>query len=278
MRLLVSNLTEGTRYVLSLSPSPRAGSTGKEDCGELCLGKCPSQVGSTHFSGTAAVPQSLTIKVVKASGEVPRRILKRGEKVTWRFGLFAFGVWASVSLMCWPCGRLWRLVLSSCSVGGSCRLALSFWALSSGLGFFLVSFCSNEERRPKDHSSDRCLPLLRGYMRMVRWCRGIGSGAVIGAAPKDRQERGLSGLTNGRLTQEPANSKAVSWLLSGRGHHVPAPTWEGCRATHNVSPVALGLCLMVAVARLAGRWCFWRLFSWRLCFSLACGFGCSRFP
>ena len=30
------------------------------------------------------------------------------------------------------------------------------------------------------------------------------------------------------------------------------------------------LCLLVAVARLAGRWCFWRLCSWRWCFSLAC--------
>ena len=31
--------------------------------------------------------------------------------------------------------------------------------------------------------------------------------------------------------------------------------------------------IVVAVARLAGRWCFGRLFSWRWCFSLACGFG-----
>ena len=31
------------------------------------------------------------------------------------------------------------------------------------------------------------------------------------------------------------------------------------------------LCLLVAVARLAGRWCFWRLSFWRWCFSLACG-------
>ena len=32
------------------------------------------------------------------------------------------------------------------------------------------------------------------------------------------------------------------------------------------------LCLLVAVARLAGRWYFWRLSFWRWCFSLACGF------
>ena len=34
-------------------------------------------------------------------------------------------------------------------------------------------------------------------------------------------------------------------------------------------------CLLVAVARLAGRWCFWRLCSWRWCFSLVGGFGFS---
>ena len=56
--------------------------------------------------------------VTKASGEVPRRMLKRGEKVTWLFGLSSFGVWASVSLVLlavWPalalvvvlfCGRV----------------------------------------------------------------------------------------------------------------------------------------------------------------------------
>ena len=26
----------------------------------------------------------------------------------------------------------------------------------------------------------------------------------------------------------------VPWFLSGRGHHIPAPTWEGCRATVSV--------------------------------------------
>ena len=31
-------------------------------------------------------------------------------------------------------------------------------------------------------------------------------------------------------------------------------------------------CLLVAVAPLAGRWCFWRLRSWRWCFLLACVF------
>ena len=34
-------------------------------------------------------------------------------------------------------------------------------------------------------------------------------------------------------------------------------------------------CLLVAVDRLAGRWCFWRLRSWRWCFLGACGFGVS---
>ena len=32
------------------------------------------------------------------------------------------------------------------------------------------------------------------------------------------------------------------------------------------------LCLLVAVARLVGSWCFWWLMFLRWCFSLACGF------
>ena len=54
--------------------------------------------------------------------------------------------------------------------------------------------------------------------------------------------------------------------------------WEGCRGTSQISCHARP-CLLVAVARLAGRWCFWHLCSWRWCFSLACGFGVFRlFP
>ena len=68
--------------------------------------------------------------------------------------------------------------------------------------------------------------------------------------------------------------QAVSWFLSGRGNHVPAPTWEGCRATQKLSCRAW-LCLVVAVAPLAGHWCFLRLWSWRWCFSLACGLAVS---
>ena len=42
------------------------------------------------------------------------------------------------------------------------------------------------------------------------------------------------------------------------------------------SPVALGCaCWWLS---LVWRWYFWRLCSWRWCFSLACGFGVSRFP
>ena len=48
------------------------------------------------------------------------------------------------SLVCCACGRLWRFVLSSGSVGGSGCLALSLWALSSGHCFFLVSFSGNQ--------------------------------------------------------------------------------------------------------------------------------------
>ena len=40
------------------------------------------------------------------------------------------------------------------------------------------------------------------------------------------------------------------------------------------SPVVLGF---ASVVRLAGRWCFWWLWSWRWCFSLACGLGVSFF-
>ena len=58
-----------------------------------------------------------------------------------------------------------------------------------------------------------------------------GSSAVTGAGPEDRQTRGLSRLTGGRPTQELAKSKVVSWLVSNRGHHIPAPTWEGCPPT-----------------------------------------------
>ena len=39
-------------------------------------------------------------------------------------------------------------------------------------------------------------------------------------------------------------------LLSGRGHHVPAPTWEGCRAT--LQTLLLRLLLPVGGCRLSG--------------------------
>ena len=51
---------------------------------------------------------------------------------------------ASGALVCRPsmCGRPfpWCFLLSSCFVIGSCRLPLSLWALSSGLGFFVFPF------------------------------------------------------------------------------------------------------------------------------------------
>ena len=88
---------------------------------------------------------------------------------------------------------------------------------------------------------------------------------------EDSQARGLSGRTDRRPTQEPTKPNAVSWFLSGRGHHFP----ESCgrdvglrRTLRRACP-----CLLVAVARLAGRWCFWRLCFWRRCLSLAVGLG-----
>ena len=66
-------------------------------------------------------------------------------------------------------------------------------------------------------------------------------------------------------------AETVSRFLSGRGHHFPVPSWEGCRATlyflMSRSALPAGGC------RLSGwRWCFWLLRSWRWCFLLACGF------
>ena len=57
-------------------------------------------------------------------------------------------------------------------------------------------------------------------------------------------------------------------LPGGRGHHIPAPTWEGCRAT---------LSVLLSCSAVPGGGCrsSWRLCSWRWCFSLACGFGVS---
>ena len=62
-------------------------------------------------------------------------------------------------------------------------------------------------------------------------------------------------------------------FLSGRGHHVPAPTWEGCRAT--LLTLLLRLFLPVGGCRSSG-WAlvllaFVFLFSWRWCPSLVWG-------
>ena len=68
-----------------------------------------------------------------------------------------------------------------------------------------------------------------------------------------------------------------SWFLSGRGHHVPAPTWERCRAT--LQTLLLRLVLPVGGCRSSG-WAlvllaFVFLFSWRwglrVFFFRACG-------
>ena len=64
-----------------------------------------------------------------------------------------------------------------------------------------------------------------------------------------------------------------SWFLSGRGHHVPAPTWEGCRAT--LQTLLLRLVMPVGGCRSSG-WAlvllaFVFLFSWRWCSSLVWG-------
>ena len=37
--------------------------------------------------------------------------------------------------------------------------------------------------------------------------------------------------TGGHPTQEPSNLESSAKFPSGRGHHIPAPSWEGCRAT-----------------------------------------------
>ena len=72
----------------------------------------------------------------------------------------------------------------------------------------------------------------------------------------------------------------IFWgFLSGRGHHVPAPTWEGCRAT--LQTLLLRLFLPVGGCRSSG-WAlvllaFVFLFSWRWCSSLVWGFEFSFF-
>ena len=86
----------------------------------------------------------------------------------------------------------------------------------------------------------------------------------------DRQARSMPGRTHGRPTQEPAKSKAVSWFLSCRGHHVPAPLWEGCRATIQTLLSRLAVpaggrwsflaVVLLALVLLAGLW-VWGFFS-----------------
>ena len=67
-------------------------------------------------------------------------------------------------------------------------------------------------------------------------CNGSDS-LHTGAVPK-------TGIKN--FTDSP--KKPNSWFQCGRGHHVPAPTWEGCQVTLSLSPVALACaCLWLSL-------------------------------
>ena len=72
-------------------------------------------------------------------------------------------------------------------------------------------------------------------------------------------------------------AETVSRILSGRGHHFPAPSWRDV-GPHSKNFCRALLCLLLAVARLVGRWCFWRLCFPRWRFSLVCGFLVVSFP
>ena len=114
VRPLLSRLSGRTRYVFFL---------------ERAVRHCAS--GGTTSGSTATRTQ-------RGGSSSCVLLFKRGESflAPWFVCLRCVG---ACSLLCWACGRLWRLVLSSGSVGGSCRLAALLWALSSGLCFFLVS-------------------------------------------------------------------------------------------------------------------------------------------
>ena len=76
--------------------------------------------------------------------------------------------------------------------------------------------------------------------------------------------------TGGQPTQEPSNLESSAKFPSGRGHHIPAPMWEGCRATlfslRSCSAVPAGGCRssgwalvllavgLLALVFLAGLW------------------------
>ena len=57
--------------------------------------------------------------------------------------------------------------------------------------------------------------------------------------------------TGGLSSQEPSYLGSLALFPSGRGHHVPAPTWEGCRATlfslRSCSVVPAGGCGVVGL-------------------------------
>ena len=123
------------------------------------------------------------------------------------------------------------------------------------------------------------LSLAREYAASRVCCSNIG--AFISFFAVIRWLRSCSALTQAqrRPTQEQAGDqpkywretkfKGLSWVPSGRGHHLPAPVWEGCRATFKFSSRAL-LCLLVAVAGTHGG-CVLALVGWACsCFLFFC--------
>ena len=142
-----------------------------------------------HQSTAGALPlknEPLTLMEVpprswKASREAPRETLEKGEQKL--LGLLGgcpsvsvrLRAWVGSPSWCWPCGRLWRLVLSPSSVVGSCHLALSFLVLASGHCFFLVS---KKGRRPENRFFQPGIP-SRGSSGVWYWfkvCYGRGLG------------------------------------------------------------------------------------------------------
>ena len=125
----------------------------------------------------------------------------------------------------------------------------------SGLRFHLLARCSSFVRK------DRRCPDLDAESRTGCWgSLGANSSPV----------RRHANLPNVQVQRD----QKFWGFLSVRGHHVPAPTWEGCRAHCKLSCCAC-FCLLVAVCRSSG-WAlvllaFVFLFSWRWCSSLVWG-------
>ena len=103
---------------------------------------------------------------------------------------------------------------------------------------------------PSLHLHARC----SSFVRKDRRCPDLDAESRTGC----RGSLGANSSPGAKACKSPkcasASGPKILGFLSGRGHHVPAKT------TLLLSCCAC-FCLLVAVAHLAGRWCFWRLFG-----------------